>query len=252
MNFNQNVQKYVLISCCSILIWSTWWFWIWNQFLVWFTYEIYVDITCSSHIYSLNSIQLEYEPNLATNSWNFLFAKKLERNRKFNCGALNQKRTVRALSENCVFHGMHSKTPRLFTRKVITWKLLHKFMLSIDLIISKWINWTNENQASSILSPIKMNILFQSFYRRTIRAPHVYFCAQKIMLSHLIGCRESVDARYQYIDTVGMDKNVGTCVSYAKKFHTANKYMIHDDLQLKLGVWIFRKWVPQTNEPLCE
>lgn len=96
-----------------------------------------------------------------------------------------------------------------------TWKLLHEFMLSIDLIISKWINWTNENQASSILSSIKMNILFQSFHRRTIRAPHVYFCAQKIMLSHLIGCRKSVDARYQYIDTVGMDKNVGTCVSYA-------------------------------------
>lgn len=154
------------------------------------------------------------EPNLSTNSWNFLFAKKMRRNRKFNCGALNQKRAVKKLSENCVFHGMHSK--------ILNWKpgsprekLLHEFMISIDLIISKWINWTNENQASSILSSIKINILFQPFHRRTIRTPHVYFCAQKIMLSHLIGCRKSVDARYQYIGTVGMDTNVGTCVSNA-------------------------------------
>lgn len=55
-NIKKNVQKYVLISCCSILIWSTWWFWSWNQFIFWFTYEIYVDITCSSYIYFSNSI----------------------------------------------------------------------------------------------------------------------------------------------------------------------------------------------------
>lgn len=29
---------------------------VWNQFIFWFTYEIYVDITCSSYIYSSNSI----------------------------------------------------------------------------------------------------------------------------------------------------------------------------------------------------
>lgn len=82
LNFNQNVQKYVLISCCSILIWSTWWFWIWNQFLFWFTYEIYVDITCSSYIYSSNSITTWIRTKFSDEFVEFPICKKIGKKSK--------------------------------------------------------------------------------------------------------------------------------------------------------------------------